>query len=555
MQRLLLIISVLSLSLNGFSQHTTSHLQGIDVLRYKHHFELNDSTNLLKGRSIITLNIKDAESFFLDFENLSDDGLGMKVKSVTINNWTTEDSYNPSDILHQTPCKFSEENDKLFIRLKKSTIWDSIITIEIKYQGIPRDGLVIGKNKFGNRTFFGDNWPNRAHQWFPCIDHPSDKAFVQFYVTTPAHYEVIANGKWKSYEINEDETLKTVHYQSETELSTKIMVIGVADMETDTVHCHHDFPLTSMVYPENKDAGFHDFAQADSILDFFIKKIGVYPFEKLANVQSTTRFGGMENASCIFYDEHSITGTRSNENLMVHEIAHQWFGNSASEKDWRHLWLSEGFATYLTICYVEEKYGKEKMYEMLQKDKQKVIRFHQMNPRPIIDTTSNYLSLLNPNSYQKGSWFLHMLRNKVGDELFWKGVKKYYETYQFSNANTDDFMKVMEEISDTKLADFFDFWLRQSEYIKLDIKVSQFDENSKMSFQIQQKQKELSDQDIEIQINYIDGTEETFTHKLTDRLDGRGYGTFTKLPEIKSIVVDPNSKLLHEVELTIEKLD
>jgi len=80
-------------------------------------------------------------------------------------------------------------------------------------------------------------------------------------------------------------------------------------------------------------------------LQFFVDYIAPYEYERLTNVQSTTRFGGMENAGCIFYDENSITGTRSSESLLAHEIVHQWFGNSASEKDWPHLWLSEGFAT------------------------------------------------------------------------------------------------------------------------------------------------------------------------------------------------------------------
>lgn len=553
MQKLLTFFSFLLFITGLVAQHTTSHLQGIDVLSYEHYIEVSDSNNVIYGKTIVLLNKGAKKNFFFDLENLDEDGKGMQVSNVNIIHFTTSPKH--EDITFFEPCKFKQQREKLHLTLKSNR--DSILQLEINYSGIPRDGLVIGKNKYGNRTFFGDNWPNRAHQWFPCLDHPSDKAKVTFHVTSPSNYSVIANGAFKENILRHDEKFRTVTYESKKELPTKVMVVGIAELESDTVECHHDFHVTSLVYPENKKEGFHDFAIADSVLDFFIQKIGTYPFEKLANVQSTTRFGGMENAGCIFYDEHSISGKRTNENLIVHEIAHQWFGNSASEKDWRHLWLSEGFATYLTICYVEEKYGKEKMYEMLEKDKQKVIRFHNMNPRPIVDTTSNYISLLNPNSYQKGSWFLHMLRHKVGDELFWKGIKKYYETYQYSNASTDDFLSIMQDITGNLTEDpspfylesFFNNWLKQAEHLKLDLNIQYSDTDVLLN--LKQLQKEQFSTAIDIRMNFEDGTSQTVNHFV--RVRDESFSWEIEKP-IKSIEIDPEYKLLYEINLKVEKL-
>jgi aminopeptidase N len=197
-------------------------------------------------------------------------------------------------------------------------------------------------------------------------------------------------------------------------------------------------------------------------LAVFEEMIGPYPFDKLANVQSTTRYGGMENASCIFYAENSVTGTRSSESLIAHEIAHQWFGNSASESDWMHVWLSEGFATYFTHLYFEKVYGKEKMQERMAADRKKVIAFEEKyGQNSIVDPKVNSLEdLLSPISYEKAAWVLHMMRQVMGDKKFFAGIREYYATYAFGNASTTDFMKIMEKHGGPNVMNYFENWLK-----------------------------------------------------------------------------------------------
>jgi aminopeptidase N len=153
----------------------------------------------------------------------------------------------------------------------------------------------------------------------------------------------------------------------------------------------------------------------------------------------------MENAGNIFYDENTVNGQQEMEALIAHEIAHQWFGNSASESDWKHLWLSEGFATYFTDLYFENQYGTAAMNERLKGERKKVIQFSKRYPHPVIDTTyASLMHLLNPHSYQKGAWVLHMLRTTIGDSAFFSGIRTYYTTYKFGNASSNDFQKCMQ---------------------------------------------------------------------------------------------------------------
>jgi len=402
---------------------------------------VSDSHDTIHMVENISFNWKNGEQTpRLNLKSINKTGKGMHVKKVYSN---------------KENIQFQHKNDTLYI--VGLTNSHSLIDLTIEYSGVPIDGLVIGKNKYGKRTFFGDNWPNRAQNWLACNDHPSDKAKVYFSVQAPSHYKVIANGIYQS-ELNISPKEKVWNYASEIELPTKVIVVGIADFETTWSEKN---TVSSWVYPENKALGFYDFNLAPSILHFFEEYIGPYEFSTLANVQSTTRFGGMENAGCIFYDENAIDGTRSCEALLAHEIAHQWFGNSATEIDWPHLWLSEGFATYLTLIYQEKVKGKEFVADELKQDRNQIISFCKNYPNPVIDSTQkDLMKLLNANSYQKGSWILHMLRKKVGDETFQKIIQTYYSTYRLSFASSKNFEDIAEKVSGLELTAFFNQWLR-----------------------------------------------------------------------------------------------
>lgn len=416
---------------------------GIDVQHYRFQVELTDSGNRVRGEAMIHILFKKPTNrVSLDLTSANANGNGMKVSKVAVNSVAV--SYHHTD-------------SKLVVTLPAVVGAGETRIIEVTYSGIPEEGLVISKTKFGDRTFFADHWPDRGHQWLPCIDHPADKATVEFVIIAPEHYQVIASGL-----LFEESSLpggrKLTRYSEKVPIPTKVMAVGVARFAMKVSGIIDHIPQSIWVYPQNRDKGFRDLEVSVRIFEYFHQAIGPYSYEKLAHVQSRTRWGGLENAGNIFYTE-SVVGGKNPEKLIAHETAHQWFGNSVAERDWYHVWLSEGFATYFALLYLEHTYGTERMTVDLKTDRANIITYYRKNPKPIVDTTITEIEkVLSTNTYQKASWVLHMLRNKIGDEAFWKGIRTYYATYQNGNVLTGDFQKVMEGAAGQDLGPFFRQW-------------------------------------------------------------------------------------------------
>jgi aminopeptidase N len=499
--------------------------QEINVLHYRYDLELNDTNDSLSGMAVVNfVLLTDSHSASLDLAGIDQKRKGMNVTLVSLGTYGLQ---------------FTHHNDKITIALPRNKKGDTL-KIWITYKGIPGDGLIISKNKYGDRTFFADNWPNRAHFWIPCKDLPDDKASFEFTVTAPSQYKVISNGK-----LVEEKELgygkKITHWKEETPLPTKVMVIGVAKFAVkEFPDSPTNIPVSAWVYEKDSTKGFQDYAPSTEILKFFSSYIAPYPYPKLANVQSKTIFGGMENASAIFYAENSVTGKGDVEDLLAHEIAHQWFGDMASEKSFTHLWLSEGFATYFTDIFWQHKYGDEAFKKRLQKERDEVIQFVKTTDHPVVDSLSPYMDLLNPNSYQKGAWVLHMLRNDVGDSVFHHIIQTYYQQYKGSNADTRDFEAVAEKVCGKDLKWFFDQWLYTTGIPKLKI------------------QKIISSKGIEIKIDQLQNTlyqitlpisvEPSYTKERVGhfKISKRSEIFFLSQDKAARIIIDPDITLLFE---------
>ncbi len=529
-QKLLLLFLIFGTFLSKAQNHS-ERFATLDALLYAFEIHLNDTTNRIEGKTIATIRLlKPTKNIVLDFVNVNDSTkMGMTVSSVTENG---------------NQLQFNHKKNRLTIQLTKKLIDKKEVSLEINYTGIPADGLIISKNKFGDRTFFGDNWPNRARYWLPTIDHPSDKATLDFLVYAPNRYQVISNGVLIE-ETNITTSTKLTHWKESVPLATKLMVIGVARFAVQYSGSYRNIPVSKWVFPQNREIGFADYSFDKKALKFYSELIGRYSYEKLAHVQSKTRYGGMENASCIFYSERSVNGNNSEEALFAHETAHQWFGNSVTEQNWHHIWLSEGFATYLTHIYNQHFHGEKFFRDGMKNDRRRVIAYSKRNFAPIIDTTvTNYNRLLNPNSYQKASWVLHMLREKLGDKIFFAGLQSYYNVYKNSTALTADFKKIMEMESGEDLSTFFHQWLWQPGQPQIRVSFKQKAEN-KVRFNIKQVQPNyFFTFPLEIEIQYKNGETEIKSITIKDR--ETVYSTSAN-GKIESILIDPETKLLFEL--------
>ncbi len=419
---------------------------------YRFRILLSDSTNRIQAIAGVDFKLlgRGVREISLDLDGLDTaTGKGMVVHSVR---------------LGEKELSFFQARERLTIRLDRLHPKGDSIRVEISYSGIPSDGLIISRNKFGDRTFFGDNWPDRAHDWLPVLDHPSRKATVDFEVEAPSTYRVVSNGRLESI-LRGDSGRTITRWKESVPISTKLMVIGVARFSVQYLPDAYGVPVETWVYPRDSLKGDYDFAVAGKVLNLYQKYLGPFPFEKCANVESTTRYGGMENASCIFYTEKEVTGKRANQATIAHEIAHQWFGDDVSEADWSQIWLSEGFAEFFEDFYTGSVFGKDSLAQILSRQKKMVFAYDRKEHAPLVDPSITRLNdLLNVNSYQKGALVLRMLEHRLGEKDFWDGLRLYHEKYRHGNAWTKDFRHCMEQESHKNLKRFFRQWVHVSGY-------------------------------------------------------------------------------------------
>lgn len=498
----------------------------VDVLHYKYELELTDRSDAITGKATITVRfLQPATQVQFDLATVDNDK-GMYA----------------FEVMEGTHAlRVHHSNDVLSIELDKPAAANEEHTFVISYMGTPKDGLIISKNKYGDRTFFADNWPNRAHNWIPCIDRPDDKATFEFIVTAPAAYQVISNGV-RTEEKMIDADRKRTHWEERVALPSKVMVIGVAKFAVKQfADSPPSIPVSAWVYPQDSTKGFYDYGVAPRILKFFSDYIAPYPYEKLANVQSKTIFGGMENASAIFYAEKSVTGNRKWEDVLAHEIAHQWFGDMASEKSFAHLWLSEGFATYFTDIYYQYQYGDSAFYERLKKERSEALDFAKKTTHAVVDSTADLMSLLNANSYQKGGWVLHMLRSEMGNSAFHQAIRAYYQKYKGGNAETRDLQHIAQSFTQRDLSTFFDQWLYHPGVPVL--KISAKRSGDKVSVEVVQEQS--TPFVFTLTVAFPDDLGTAILQPIT--ITGKKTSVAFSLPaNVREVQVDPKVQLLYD---------
>ena len=348
---------------------------------------------------------------------------------------------------------------------------NSSVVVAISYHGKPADGLILSVDKTGKPSAVGDNWPNRVHHWIPSLDHPSAKATVKFSVTAPSRTSVVANGRLDQI-VTTSSTTKTWSFTESVPIPPYCMIIAVGEFAQVVPPQQDITPLAYYVPLPEKDIALSGFGAAYPSLKYFTQTVGEYPYEKLALIVGSTRFGGMENSTAIVFSSTLFDPRRNAPlsrtfqiregivSLVAHEIAHQWFGDSVTQSTWSDLWLSEGFATYFAALFIQHTDGEEAFRNYMANAGRTYLGSTRSVGIPLHDTeTENLMALLNANNYQKGAWILHMLRAELGDKHFFDGVKEYYKKHKNATANSDDLRIALEKVSGKNLKPFFTSWV------------------------------------------------------------------------------------------------
>lgn len=540
------VLLALILSLSVVHSFAARHERLIDSWRpvnYNVSLTLNERlSEITSARAEITiLSLKDALSQInLDFGELP-------VDSVTVNNQT---------------APYERVPGFLNIKLPKTIRRGTNLVVVVSYHGKPKDGLVLITDKAGKPSAVGDNWPDRVHHWIPCLDHPAAKATVSFSITAPARDTVVANGKLDRVE-NVSNATRTWTYTESVPIPPYCMIIAVGEFARLETPSPEVTPLAYYVPTTDKDFAMQGFAPANPSLKLFNQTIAPYPYEKLALIVGATRFGGMENSSAIVFSStlfdpksdapiSSIFKIRQGlVNVIAHEIAHQWFGDSVTESTWSDLWLSEGFATYFAGLFIERYEGKAAFQQYMRHAADTYFNFEKKTLMPIHDTeTEDLFKLLNANNYQKGAWVLHMLRSELGDEKFFRGIRIYYNAHKNSVADTEDLRSAFEKASGRDLRDFFAHWIYGAGHPRYELAWGWKPDTKKLRLVLRQLQ-----------------TEGAFPNALpVDILTARGSRRIVLKPtskqtieEVKlneaptSISIDPENTVLKEVSQNRER--
>jgi aminopeptidase N len=510
---------------------------GIDALHYDFRITLSDDTDEIIGEATIDVRcVADGVSeLALDLASPSKD-TGMTVSEVTSRG---------------SASGYTHEGDRLRIQLNQPLRAGDRRLYTVRYHGVPASGLRIGANRYRERTFFSDNWPDKARQWLPMIDHPHDKATSEFTVIAPVRYQVVANGLLLE-ESDLGDGRRLTHWKQGVPIASWLNALGVAQFSSHHAGLVKGVPLQTWMYHQDRDTGLAAFeGPTRQAIEFFSEHVGPYSYEKVASVEAPAVEGGMEHASAIFYGERSIS-RRPIGGLVAHEVAHQWFGDAVTERDWDEVWLSEGFATYFALLFTEHYQGRDSFVAGLKRSRNSVFAAEKRKPglAVIHSNLADMKQVLNDLVYQKGAWTLHMLRGLVGTDAFWTGIRDYYARYRDGSASTDDFRHVMEDHAHTDLTWFFDQWLSRAGSPSLEGNWNFNPMNNRIEIKLEQTQPGAPYRlPLEMAISFENGVG-TRVEKI--QVDERENGF--EIPadaEPASVVLDPNTWML--IEARFEK--
>ena len=454
----------------------------VDISHLKLNLKIDLPGKAVQSRATLSATVlRDAQTIALDAVNFQ----------VTGCQWQGEGA------MQATTLPFRHEKGKLTLTpaggFKAGSRGNLTIDYSVKN---PKDGLFFfGPGPGDNETplmVWSQGESNGNRHWIPCLDHPVARQTSELVATVEKGFEVLSNGRLVARQDNADNTT-TFHWKQENPHPSYLVTLVAGKFDV-TQEKAGDIPLLYYVPKGAKGDVAKTFGRTREMMEVFQRRFGTrYPWEKYAQVvveQFTS--GGMENTSATTLNDRVLVDERAlldydPDGLIAHELAHQWWGDLVTCRDWAHLWLNEGFASFSEVIWSEHKEGQDKArYDLLRKMRAAM----EGDSRPVVDRRyGDPRDMFDNRAYPKGAWMLQMLRSKLGEEVFWKGVRAWAERYRFKSAETADFRRVLEETSGLDLERFFTEFLERGGHPELKADVTYNAETRTLEIKLEQTQK------------------------------------------------------------------
>ena len=451
------------------SQNNFNRIRSFDVQNYIIRTNFDRTNKTVFGDTTVLL-----KPLKNDFKSFEFDAVNFKFESVKLE-------------ISNTELTFKTTNNKIFITLDKPYSSSDTISVRLKYSAQPKKGIYFVDEQRENGSILRSSqiWtqgePEESRHWFPSYDFPDDKATSEQFITVEKDETAIANGELLETIENSNQT-KTFHYKMSVPHSTYLtsFVVGTYTKVSDS---YKNIPLGYYVYTDKTSIVPKAYGRTKDMMRVFEELTKVdFPFNKYdQTIVANFTFGGMENITATTMADTEIFladfefGKSAVEDLVSHELAHSWFGNLLTCKNWAELWLNEGFATYMEAAYREKIYGHDDYIRKIRSNAEQFMIDDLINKKKhglFNNLAENVEGLFdNPaTTYQKGGAVIHTLRETVGMENFWKAINIYLTRHKFQNVETSNLKKAMEEVSGMNLDWFFSQWVYGTGHPKINVK-------------------------------------------------------------------------------------
>lgn len=377
--------------------------------------------------------------------------------------------------------QFELHKEKLSIELNQACARGEKLTVEIAYSCRPRKGLFFVKPDEAYpdkpRQIWSQGQTEDAHWWFPCVDVTHQKMTTELMATVAENFLALSNGTLVATSNNPLEKTKTYHWRQDQPHPAYLVSVVIGEYKLIQERLN-GLPVDYYVYADKAEAGQKLFAKTPQMIEFFAEKFGYpYPYPKYAQILvDDFLFGAMENTSATTMTDRVLLDERaeldlSYDDIVAHELAHQWWGDLVTCKHWSQIWLNESFATYSEYLWRESQQGSDEARFALHQDFLTYLREDlTSHRRPIVCHRYRFSDeLMDRHAYEKGACVLHMLRHELGDDAFFRSLARYLGKFAFGVAEANDFKTAIEEATGRNLHWFFDQWIYSAGYPELEV--------------------------------------------------------------------------------------